>query len=158
MPLDMVDHPIGAGEVAHPRPLGRVVHRVGEVADEDDIAPRLADPPQPERPTENTHVEMDADEHHMPDPPGGEDPGYLRAVVAEKILFGVDWHQRRLHLPGHLRVAPHPLQFRSPGGMLGRLVILATERLIERVFLARFRRDPGAPRSLPGRWRLETGR
>ena len=127
MPLDVVDHPVGAGEVAHPRPLGGVVHRVGEVADEDNVAPRFTDPAQPERPAEDAHVEMDADEHDVPDAAGREHPGHLGAVVAHEVRGSVDRHKRRLHLPGHLRVAPHPLEFSGPGGMLGRLVILTTE-------------------------------
>ena len=84
--LHVLDDPVRALEMADVGPAPRVVHGVGQVADEDHLLAMASKLPQPERPAEHAHVRMHAHEHDMGDSPAFQQVPDLDPRVADRIL------------------------------------------------------------------------
>ena len=129
--LDVLDDPVGPLEVADIGPLPRVVHRVGQVADQDDVLAGPGQVPQAERPAEHAHIRMNAHEHDVGDPAALEQVPDLDARVADRVLV-VDLDGGDLRLPGRSLRALRP-------------VVAAAVGLVDRVDPLLLGRDLVAP-------------
>ena len=97
--FDVLDDAVGSLEMAHVRPLTRVIHRVGQVADQDHVLARAGQVAQAERAAEHTHIGMHAHQHHVGDAAAFEQVPDLFAGIADGI-FGTDLDGRGLGFPG----------------------------------------------------------
>ena len=103
--LNVLDDQRGAAKVIHVRPARRVVHRVGEVADEQDIFAIARHVAQAERPAEHAHVRVHADEQDVADAARLKQVPDFDAAVADRVAPGVNPDQGDLPLPRAARVA-----------------------------------------------------
>ena len=83
--LDMLHDEVGAGEVADEGRHGRVVHRVGHVAHEDDVLAVAGHLAQAEGASEDAHIGVDSQEDDVLDLPVLQDAPDLGAVVADVV-------------------------------------------------------------------------
>ena len=142
----MLDDQRRAAKVIHVRPARRVVHRVGQVADEQHVLAVARHVAQAERAAEHAHIRMHPDEHYVADAARLEQVPNLNAAVADRVALGVDLDHVHLPLPRAARVAAQLGQSIGPGGVLRRVVVLAAVGVVDRVALAFLHRiDPVAP-------------
>mgnify|MGYP005632861465 FL=1 len=144
--LDVLDDQRCAAKVIHIRPACWVVHRVGEVADEQNVFAVTRHVAQAERPAEHAHVRVHADEQHVANAARLKQIPNLDAVVADHVAFGVDLDQVHLPLPRATRVAAERGQALGPSGVLGCVVVLAAVGVVDGVALVFLHRvNPVAP-------------
>ena len=130
----------------HIRPPRRVVHRVGEVTDEQDVLAVARHVAQAEGAAQHAHVRVHADEQHVADAARLEQVPDLDAAVADRVAPGVDLDQAHLPLPRAARVAAKLGQVLGPGGMLRGVVVLTAIGVVDGVALAFLRLvNPVAP-------------
>ena len=94
-----------AAKVIHVRPARWIVHRVGEVADEQDIFAVSRHVAEAKRPTEHAHVRVHANEHYVANASRLKQVPNLDTVVADRVVLGINLDQVDLPLPGTARVA-----------------------------------------------------
>ena len=133
--LDVLDDERGAAKVIHIRPARRVVHRVGQVADEQNIFAVARHVAQAEGAAEHAHVRVHADEQHVADAARLEQVPDLDAAVTDRVALGIDLDQVHLPLPRAARVAAKLGQVLGPGGVLRGVVVLAAVGVVDRVAL-----------------------
>ena len=88
--LDVLDHQVRAGEMAHARRAFGVVHRVGQVAHQRDVLAQVHHLPDGERPAQHAHVQMHAAEDDVVDPAlapaGSTSPGRRRVIASPSAI------------------------------------------------------------------------
>ena len=127
-------------------PASGVVHGVGHVPHEHDVAAVPGELPQAERPAEDAHVRVHAEEHDVRDAPRLEEVPDLHPRIADRVVGG-DLERVELREPGRPRVAAQSCQPPMPGLVLHRIVVLAPVRLVDRILHALLGGNPPAPRA-----------
>ncbi len=90
---------VRAREVIHVGRPSVVIHRVGHVADQRDVRTQLDQLPNPERPSQDAHVEMDAHDRDMFDLELSQQIVELLGVIRDRVLFR-DFERLDLPRPG----------------------------------------------------------
>ena len=133
--LDVFDDQFGSAKMIHIRPAGGVVHGIRQVADEQHVFPVASHVAQAKRSTEDAHVCVHSDEHHILDAMRLEQVPDFKSVVADGIALGIDVDQIDLPLPWTSRVAPNVCKVLGPGGVFHRVVVFASVGVVDGVAL-----------------------
>ena len=101
--LDVLDHQLGAGAVRDPRALAGVVHRVGQVAHEQNVLALADHLTNRKRPAQHAHVQMNAHHEDVGDAALAHEIIGLRAVGDGVAI--ADFDGGNLLLPGRVSFA-----------------------------------------------------
>ncbi len=102
----MLDHQVGAGEMAHAQGGLGIIHRVRQVAHQNHVPTVLGHLAKPERPPEHAHIQVNTQRDNVLDLALFEDAPDLLTAVTDQVRFGDNREAVGLCLPEALGLRP----------------------------------------------------
>ena len=124
--LHMINDQVRPTKVADERFHLRIVHGVGQVADQGHVLSVVGHLSQTERPSQHTHIGVNPNEEHVLDSLQLQNAPVLSPVVGDEIFPPVNLQRFRLSHPRGTRVPSPIFQLFRPFRMFFWVIILAT--------------------------------